>query len=232
MEAFLEKTAGYLMEKYKDSIGDLCVVLPNRRAGLFLRKHLSKKISGPTWSPQIFSIEDFVKELSGYQLLDSVDLLFEFYQVYLEHTKMEVQSFEEFTNWAPTLLNDFNEVDSYLVEGKSLFTNLSNIKSIENWSLASPELTDFQKQYLQWWDKLGVYYHAFYQRLQSKNMAYQGMAYRSVASTIHEKEFAEWNKILMILFIIFFRQLQIKKYIGQNRSGQRRFKDINIILLR
>lgn len=184
MEAFLEKTARHIINTYPNDTGNVCVVLPNRRAKLFLKKHLSRQINSPVWAPEIFSIEDFVREISGYQVLDSIDLLFEFYQVYRENTKTEIQSFEEFSKWAPTLLNDFNEIDSYLVEGKNLFSNLRDIKNIENWSLANEALTDFQKNYLDWWDTLGVYYHAFSERLLSKKTAYQGMVYRAVAKNI------------------------------------------------
>lgn len=205
MEAFLEKIAAHITEKYGSGMGRLCIVLPNRRAGLFLRKHLAEKVTEPVWSPVIFSIEDFVKELSGYQLPDPVDLLFEFYQVYLQNTQTDVQSFEDFGKWAPVLLNDFNEVDSYLVEGKDLFANLKNIKNIENWSLAGETLTEFQKNYLNWWDRLGAYYHEFRKRLLSKNMGYQGMAYRSVAKDIGltpalSRGEGDWSKIIFAGF--------------------------------
>ncbi len=54
MQAFLEKTADYIYKKFDDNIGEICIVLPNRRAGLFLKKYLAKRIKKTIWSPAIF----------------------------------------------------------------------------------------------------------------------------------------------------------------------------------
>jgi hypothetical protein len=49
--------------------------------------------------------------------VDPIELLFEFYDVYLSVTeKANQQSFELFANWAKTLLQDFNEIDRYLLD--------------------------------------------------------------------------------------------------------------------
>ena len=44
MSSFLSGVADHILEKHKDSLGDCTVVFPNRRAGLFLKKHLSQKV--------------------------------------------------------------------------------------------------------------------------------------------------------------------------------------------
>jgi hypothetical protein len=47
--------------------------------------------------------------------VDPIELLFEFYDV-CQLLKTNQQSFELFANWAKTLLQDFNEIDRYLLD--------------------------------------------------------------------------------------------------------------------
>ena len=65
MVPFLQTTAQYLVREFKGDLSELCIVLPSRRGGLFLRKYLASEVARITWAPTIFSIEDFVGEISG-----------------------------------------------------------------------------------------------------------------------------------------------------------------------
>ena len=67
MEPFLQKTAHYLLATYGRNLGDICIVLPNRRGGLFLRQYLAKEAGEVIWSPAILSVEDFIADVSGLQ---------------------------------------------------------------------------------------------------------------------------------------------------------------------
>ena len=40
MESFLKKVATHIFQNFGSDTSELCVVLPNRRAGLFLKKYL------------------------------------------------------------------------------------------------------------------------------------------------------------------------------------------------
>ncbi|MCK4678502.1 MAG: hypothetical protein KAT48_10255, partial [Bacteroidales bacterium] len=68
MSVFLDKISSYLIDNHLDSLDKVCVVLPNRRAGLFLKKYLSQRIKKPIWMPAVFGVEDFILEYSGFQL--------------------------------------------------------------------------------------------------------------------------------------------------------------------
>jgi hypothetical protein len=202
MQSFLEKTVEYLYKKYGDDISDLCIVLPNRRAGLFLKTHLSKTLKKTFWSPQILATEDFVALLSELQPADSTTLLFELYETVKKCNPNNSESFEEFSKWGQILLSDFNEIDRYLIDAKQLFGNLKNIKELETWSLNSNEpLTDFQKQYLDFWQLLGTYYNDFVERTLAKKHAYQGLAYRIVAADPEVRASKHsWKKIIFAGF--------------------------------
>ncbi len=202
MESFLEKTVKYLCGKYGDDISELCIVLPNRRSGLFLKTHFANNLKKTFWSPEIYATEDFVALLAELEIADSTTLLFELYETVKSVSKTEVDSFDEFSKWGQILLSDLNEIDSYLVNGSQLFGNLKDIKELEAWSLNSDEgLTDFQKQYLSFWQSLGAYYFDFNKRLLDKHQAYQGLAYKMVASTIEERiNKHPWKKIIFAGF--------------------------------
>ena len=92
---YLAKVAQYLIDTYPNNLSDVCIVLPNKRAGLFLKQHLSKLIDKPIWLPNIIGTEELIEQLSDVEVIDNVEQLFELYEVYRGTTK-EPESFEEF----------------------------------------------------------------------------------------------------------------------------------------
>lgn len=222
MQSFLEKTVQYLHNKYGDDISELCIVLPNRRAGLFLKTHFSKHLKKTFWSPEIMATEDFVALLSELQPADPTTLLFELYETVKKCNPNNSETFDEFSKWGQILLSDFNEIDRYLIDAKQLFGNLKNIKELESWSLNSDEsLTDFQKQYLEFWQLLGTYYTDFVDRTLSKKHAYQGLAYRVVADNVEGKiNKHSWKKIIFAGFnaLNLAEELIIEKLVDLDRA--------------
>ncbi|MFL5765546.1 MAG: PD-(D/E)XK nuclease family protein [Bacteroidia bacterium] len=202
MQSFLEKLVSHLTERYGNDVSDLCIVLPNRRAGLFLKTHFANSLNKTFWAPQILATEDFVALLAELEMADPTTLLFELYETVRKVGKREPESFEEFSKWGQILISDINEIDRYLVDAAQLFGNLKDIKELETWSLnKEEELTAFQKEYLSFWRLLGEYYFDLKPRLLKKHMAYQGLAYRVVAEKIMERvEKHPWKKIIFAGF--------------------------------
>lgn len=202
MQSFLEKTVIHLYDKYGDDISELCIVVPNRRASLFFKNHLTSVLKKNSWAPEILATEDFIALLAELEIVDSTTLLFELYEIVKLSGEKEAELFDEFSKWGQILLNDFNEIDRYLVDASQLFGNLKDIKELEAWSLNSEEeLTDFQKQYLTFWKLLGTYYTDFKNRLLLKNQTYQGLAYRIVSNEIEERiNKHSWKKIIFCGF--------------------------------
>src|SRR5690554_6321405 len=154
MQKFLEKAASYIHGKHKNELGKIAVVLPNQRANLFLRKHFSNLLEKPSWSPSFLSIEDFIREISGLQVVDNLDLIIELYSVHKEIEKEKAESLDNFMQWANTLLHDFNEIDRYLLDADSLFDHLTDLQRIKYWDPKEIGLTDFQKENIRFWEKL------------------------------------------------------------------------------
>ena len=201
MTRFLEKTADYLYKNYGDKISDLCIVVPNRRARLFLQKYLGNSIGKTIWSPTIFSIEDFLINISGLRICDPTQVLFELYEIHKGLEGQNAQPFDEFTSWAQQLLGDFNEIDSYLVDAKDLFSFLNEAKALSVWNLDNKPLTDFEKQYLRFFNSLYTYHEQLNIRLLSSSLAYPGLLFRKTAEQIGAlQEKIPWEKIIFAGF--------------------------------
>jgi hypothetical protein len=202
---FLQKTAKYLIDNYPDNLSDICVVLPNKRAGLFLKQHLSKLIDKPIWLPNIIGTEELIEELSEVKIIDNVTQLFELYKVYKDSTT-EPETFDEFSKWGQILLHDFNEIDRYLVTTSNLFKHINEVRAIEVWNIGEREITEFQSNYLKFWNQLGSLYDLFTKHLIKNHLAYQGLAYRRVAESLAKnpqkfiKDKIEWDKLIFIGF--------------------------------
>ncbi|GEC78442.1 PD-(D/E)XK nuclease family protein [Flavobacterium aquatile] len=199
--SFLNKLAKVIIADYSDNFSDLVVILPNRRAKVFLIDELKKETIQTIFSPEIISIEDFVQDIAGIRSIDSVELLFEFYNVYLSITEKDQESFETFANWAKTLLQDFNEIDRYLLEPEKILKYLENIKEVEHWAVDIDKRTDLIDKYLIFWKKLPLYYHSLYNYLLNKGIGYQGLIYREAVDNLNH--FSETIKNKKFLFTGF-----------------------------
>ncbi|WP_400075579.1 PD-(D/E)XK nuclease family protein [Winogradskyella sp. R77965] len=183
MEGFIKTVLIDLKEKSLN-FEDLYFVLPSKRAGVFLKHHLSTLLSQPIFSPQILSIEEFVEELSGLRSLPNTDLLFKLYATYIALTNKEDQeSFETFSKWAQILLQDFNEIDRYLIPQEQIFDYLHAIKELNHWSLET-EQTDLVRNHLKFWKHLKEYYQAFTEKLLQNKQGYQGLVYREACENL------------------------------------------------
>ncbi|NGY36469.1 PD-(D/E)XK nuclease family protein [Flavobacterium sp. XN-5] len=185
--SFLDKIAQVLIENYSDKLSDTIVVLPNKRAKIFLIEALKKQVDGNILSPEIISIEDFIQDIAGIRTIDPIELLFEFYDVYLSVTeKANQQSFELFANWAKTLLQDFNEIDRYLLDPTYVLSYLKDIEDIKKWGIEVENKTQLLENYIDFWKLLPNYYQTLYAHLLKKGIGYQGLIYRQAVENLGE----------------------------------------------
>lgn len=201
MTHFLDRTAEYLVKTYGSELSDIAVVLPNRRAGLFLRRFMAVHAGKACWSPLVFSVEDFITGISGLHEAESLALLFELYAVHKEVEGEQAQPFEEFIHWAPQLLSDFNEIDRYLVDPQQLFSYLDEARVLSLWNLENQPLTDFETKYLRFYHSLGTYYKLLSQRMLASRRAWQGLLFRHAAETIPEAVYSlPWKQVVFAGF--------------------------------
>lgn len=185
MQAFLQKLAHQLYTTHQESISDLCIVFPSRRASTFFRSYLSEQLFRAVWSPKIYSIEDFICEITGLQKAESAELLFRFYEAYRANEK-NPETFDEFLRWGPVLMRDFNEVDAYLIDTNDFFSFVNDVRAIEVWNPDGRPTTEMQEQYLKFWKNSKRFYEHFSTGLLEQKLGYQGLIYRYAAEHISE----------------------------------------------
>ena len=184
--SFLDKIASVLLENYSNTLSNTIVVLPNKRAKIFLIEALKNQITSNILSPEIISIEDFVQDIAAVRTIDPIELLFEFYDVYLTITdKASQQTFELFANWAKTLLQDFNEIDRYLLDPTHVLSYLKDIEDIKKWGIEVENKTSLLEKYIDFWKLLPKYYQTLYTHLLHKGVGYQGLIYREAVNNLN-----------------------------------------------
>lgn len=183
MLSFLEETLEHLISKHHN-VSSLTIIVPSKRAGGFLKNCLRQLIKQTAFSPKIISIEEFIEEISGIKIINSSELLFRSYEAYLNtSTPLEKDSFDIYSTWANTILNDINEIDRFLVPSEQFFNYLSSIQNMNHWYLQD-EKTPLIKNYLKFWDSLYGFYLTLKELLLKSNIGYQGLVYRKAAEDI------------------------------------------------
>jgi len=183
MTSFLENVIADLQNQSID-VSKLNFILPSKRAGIYLKNLISRNTGKTIFSPEILSIETCVETLSEIEYGQNTELLFDFYDVYLAITPKEQQeSFDRFSKWGQILLQDFNEIDRYLISTDHLFNYLRAIKEINHWSLEK-EQTVFVENYISFWNRLPKFYSSFKQALLEKRKGYQGLVYREAVNNL------------------------------------------------
>lgn len=180
---FLHLVADTLIQKHGEELSQICIVLPSRRASLFLRRALAESLSNPVLGPNIIVVESLASELSGLDQTDSLTLQFTLYKSYCNILGDKAEGFESFIKWSSRLLQDFNEIDRYAIEAKDLYANLLDAKTLERWGVES-ETPDLMEKYLTFWRNLYPIYIDFKKQLKERNRGYQGMIYRQAADLI------------------------------------------------
>lgn len=181
---FTDEIALYIEENNLD-LKHLTLILPSERAKKYIARSLFNRAKKPLLAPEMITIDQWVKSLSPFTVIDKTRALIRLFSIQLEKlVDPKDASFDEFIAWGNTLLNDFDEIDRYLLSSEQVFKNLADIKEIEAWSFDSTELTEGQKRFMEFWDRLPDYYTRLNKKLSDENVCYMGKAYRFVAENI------------------------------------------------
>ena len=214
----MEQTAQCLLDRYGNDLKNHCLVFPNRRAGIFLLKHLATIAGGPLWAPKTTTINDLFLSVSPLKTSSTERLVVELFKLYKEKTKKD-ETIDNFYFWGEMLLNDFDDVDKYLVDAKALFTNLADLhaidekfgglteeqiavirKFIENFRVGAD--TDQKRDFEFNWSLLLPLYIDFKDKLRDMGLAYEGMAERDLIEEerVVENKFSLYKKYHFIGF--------------------------------
>ncbi len=211
-ERFFAETGGELR--------DYCFVFPNRRSSLFFKRYLSQCADKPIFSPEITNVNDFFVSVSSLKLLDKIHLQHRLYNVFKRVMPDFKESFDDFIYHSDVVLNDFDDIDKYLVDADALFANIRDIKEIDShydylsdkqkeaisafWGIFIP-LKDGKKErsFMQIWDALSTIYREFRKELYACGKGYEGMLYRDVAERIRKSETGILDRLDTYRHIVF-----------------------------
>ena len=200
MTPFLKQVAKHYFD-HTTSENDFCYVFPNRRSMLFFKKYycLQVKAAGITmFEPQMYTINDFFYKVYAQAPTERIDLLLNLYREYKKLIP-NCEPLDEFIFWGEMILSDFNDVDKYLVDAEKLFTNVSQFKSMQDYTFLSdnqlkalqafmghfaPQAGEdgkYKENFRKTWDILYPLYKSFNRTLSEQGKSYEGMVYRRLA---------------------------------------------------
>jgi hypothetical protein len=145
-------------------------------------------------------------------------LLFELFRE-LQKFRKTRETFDDFYYWGDILLNDFDDIEKYLVDAATIFRNVQDLKMIDHqfggltpdqieiirrfWNnFDAGKQTDEKKRFADIWSVLADVYTGFRASLRLKNYAYEGMIFRDVIDHkrwMNQRAF-RWDKVHFIGF--------------------------------
>lgn len=216
MKPFLKQVAEVYFENEPDNLMDYCFVFPNKRSGVFFR-HFLTEIAGKEKFvfPEISTIGEMTASFSSLIEAPRLDQLFILYNEY-KNLSSDVADFGQFIFWGDMLINDFNDVDRYLVDPHKLFINLKRFREVsanyltdeqreiinrywgDQYSHQSPDIfwnhlhydspTELESKFLKLWEVLDPLFANFKKRLMDSGMATSGMLIRNAVEYIKQTE--------------------------------------------
>lgn len=204
MTPFLKQVAEHYVSA--PGLDRTCFIFPNRRSTVFFRKYLGESLAAtPVQAmlcPPMYTINDFFYAVYGQEVTPLLRLLPELYRVYCS-LNPKAEPLDEFIFWGEVILQDFDDIDKYLVDASSLFTNVSEFREIQG---GLDYLSELQKEaverfvshfrdvhaggkvmkerFLGIWNLLWPLYRDYNAALAAKGMSYEGMVYRSLAGRL------------------------------------------------
>ena len=136
MIPFLRSVAQEIISRRGADLSDTIFVLPGKRAGMFLQRHIEEIIerqysrrSSRKERPLIMTFAEFIEKIDGRRTGSRLELLFSLFATWRELTEADAD-FEQFRTWAETVLSDFDEIDQYDVDAQGLFRNITTHNEI------------------------------------------------------------------------------------------------------
>ena len=190
--SFLATTARELLDRYGsgplDELSDIVVVVPTRRAVVYLKNELALALPGgaPLWAPRVAAMEDYMVELAGVQVEESIALQLLLFDI-LKGIDTGLD-FDRFVSWAALLLNDFSNLDQNLAPTHQVFEYLSQAKALERWKMeVLPPESQAAAHSFSFWDQLEQVYHQLKRRMLATRLAYPGLAYRMAVEKLEQQ---------------------------------------------
>lgn len=195
MKPFLDRVAHALLEQHGSALDRVAVVLPSRRAGLYLRKYLAQAAGRTLWSPDLLDMGAFMERFTGLRQGHAIELLFSLYEAHRAVAGERAEPMAEFLHWAPTTLRDMSEVDAHLLDLDALYRDLRSFHEIEEWSFRLGTLSPAQDRMLQQWRYTGELHRTFTLRMEAEGVGTSGWVSRQAAAGAKAGRPMPWDAV-------------------------------------
>lgn len=202
---FLEYVTNDLYSRFKYNLQDLVVVLPTRRAGIFVRDYLGELAKErPICVPQCTTIADLFDNLCPLRIADEIKSTCLLYEIFSKNCKTSL-TLDAFYGWGRQLIADFNNIEKgaeeYTVE-KILQNSMearhfdeSKIDQevrerlcglIRNVEIPQGNKDSIRKDYEILWQQLPKIHRQLTEALRADGCALEGARYRWVVENFAE----------------------------------------------
>ena len=222
MISFLREVATDLHQRFGPDLKDVAIVFNNKRPILFLKKHLGQLAGKAFWSPDFFTIGQFVGESSNQLVADHIQQFFVLHQEYNRILALEGKPSvapDVFYPMAEIILSDFSQIDYDLADSDHLFAELFDIAVIEQqfshfteeqqkflerfWaSFSAGRHQEYQQKFIDLWRRLPVLYKAFHSHLSSIGLSTTAKQYSDFANqkTDQPRFYDKYNQVVFVGF--------------------------------
>jgi len=193
-EKFLSLVAKDLLNTYGNNLSQVTMVIPGKRARLFMNQYLALQSDKPVWSPRYQTIDELFLELSPYKKAEQIETVCLLYKIYRELVD-NPEELDDFYSWGEIILADFDDIDKHMANADKLFANVYDHHAIQT-DYITPEQaealsqffknfskeqnTELKRRFLRLWEIMPKLYHNLREELKSRGYLYSGALYRDV----------------------------------------------------
>jgi len=185
MSQFIENVVTDLLAQQTNFL-NTTLVLPGKRPMLFFRQEFQKQ-AHTLLLPKMISVEDFMANLAQLEVISGINLWFKAYQSY-KKVVSKPDTFEDFIKWGPTIIKDFDDIDSALVNPEKILDYLVSIERIEKWGKDEifVNKNEVMQKHLLFWQIVKKFYFQLREDLVASNQGYAGLVFRLAADKVNE----------------------------------------------
>ncbi|QRQ60701.1 PD-(D/E)XK nuclease family protein [Sphingobacterium multivorum] len=220
--AFLKLVAADIQKRFGNDLSEIAIVFNNKRPITYLKKHLSEVYGQAIWSPQFFTIQEFLRLSTDDTEASPLTQFFHLFNIHNELLVAEgklPEALEEFYPIAEIILSDFGQLDYDLVPIEQIYLELYDNTKID---IAFQHLTQeqqgfirqfwqsfsiaghsgVQERFLQLWKRLPVLYDRFKEKLKTEGQTNYPTVYRDLVEgkATHQQFASSFQRILFVGF--------------------------------
>lgn len=183
MEPFLKRFARQLLERHGAEMDQVCIVLPGKRAGTFLRNYLAEAKGSTQWSPRLHDVGSFMSEVAGMRQGGSMELLFMLYDTHKALRGVQAEPLDAFLQWAPTALRDMSELDTHALDLDHVYRELKSYYDLEDWAESLGE-SPGQLRSGEHWRTTGQLHRTTLERMKERGIGTSGAVARQAMERV------------------------------------------------